>query len=77
MKIRTSMKCVKTIQAHDDWVEKAIIISNGKVVTIGLDGVIKTWDITKDSKKPLNMMGGHTLGITDVTEFGKNKIIIK
>ena len=33
MKIRTSMKCIKTIQAHDDWVEKAIIVSNGKVVT--------------------------------------------
>ena len=35
IKERTEMKCIKTIQAHDDWVEKALILSNGKVVTIG------------------------------------------
>ena len=75
IKIRTDMKCIKTVQAHDDWVEKAIIVSSGKIVTIGLDGVIKVWDITKDTKKPLNMLGGHTAGITDVIEFNKNKIV--
>ena len=44
------MKCIKTIEAHDDWVEKAIILSSGKVVTIGLDSIIKIWDIDKDKK---------------------------
>ena len=69
------MKCIKTIEAHDDWVEKAIILSSGKVVTIGLDSIIKIWDIDKDTKKPLIMLGEHTSGVTDVIEFSKNKII--
>ena len=69
------MKCIKTIQAHDDWVEKAIILTSGKVVTIGLDSIIKVWDIDKDIKKPLAILGEHTAGVTDVIEFSKNKII--
>ena len=73
------MKCIKTVQAHDDWVEKALILSSGKILTIALDGIIKTWDFfsneAKDNKKPLKMLGGHTSGITDVIEFAKNKII--
>lgn len=69
------MKCLMTVQAHDDWVEKALLLTNGKVITIGLDGLIKSWDVFKDSKKPLSMMGGHTSGVTDVIEFGKDKII--
>jgi len=75
LKIRTNMKCIKTVQAHDDWVERALLLSSGKIVTVGLDGVIKTWDVFKDAKKPLNMLGGHTAGVTDVIEFGKDKII--
>ena len=73
------MKCIKTVQAHDDWVEKALILSSGKILTIALDGIIKTWDFfskeAKDNKKPLKMLGGHTSGITDVIEFAKNKVI--
>ena len=75
IKERTNMKCIKTFQAHDDWVEKAIILSSGKVATIGLDSLIKIWDIDKDTKKPLNMLGEHTSGVTDVIEFAKNRII--
>ncbi len=71
------MKCIKTIEAHDDWVEKAIILSSGKVVTIGLDSIIKIWDIDKNTKKPLIMLIEHTSGVTDVIEFSKNKIIRK
>jgi len=69
------MNCVKTFKAHDDWVKKAIILSSGKIATIGLDAIIKIWDIDKDIKKPLNMMGDHTSGVTDIIEFAKNKII--
>ncbi len=71
------MKCIKTIEAHDDLVEKAIILSSGKVVTIGLDSIIKIWDIDKHTKKPLIMLIEHTSGVTDVIEFSKNKIIRK
>ena len=72
------MKCIKTVQAHDDWVEKALILESGKIITVALDGIIKIWDFSengKDNKKPLTWLGGHTSGITDVIEFNKNKII--
>jgi WD40 repeat protein len=75
IKVRTSMNCIKTVKAHDDWVKKAIILSSGKIATIGLDALIKIWDIDKDTKKPLIMMGDHTSGVTDIIEFAKNKII--
>jgi WD40 repeat protein len=78
IKPKLNMKCIKTVQAHDDWVEKALILASGKVITIALDGIIKIWDFSKeskDTKKPLTMLGGHTSGITDVIEFSKNKII--
>ena len=78
VKPKLNMKCIKTVQAHDDWVERALILASGKICTIGLDGIIKLWDFSKeakDYKKPLTMLGGHTSGITDVIEFSKNKII--
>ena len=79
IKPKSNMKCIKTVQAHDDWVEKALILESGKILTIALDGIIKTWNFfsneAKDNKKPLKMLGGHTSGITDVIEFAKNKII--
>ena len=38
IKPKLNMKCIKSIQAHDDWVEKALIIQSGKIITIALDG---------------------------------------
>jgi len=73
--IKTNMKCIKSVQAHDDWVERAIILSNGTIASVGLDGLIKIWDISKDCKKPLLMLGDHTSGVTDIIEFSKDKII--
>ena len=55
-----------TVQAHNDLVEKALLLTDGKIITVGLDGIIKSLDAFKDSKKPLNMLGGHTSGVTDV-----------
>ena len=78
IKPKLNMKCIKTVQAHDDWVERALILASGKVITVALDGIIKVWDFSKeskDTKKPLTMLGGHTSGITDVIEFGKNRIV--
>ena len=78
IKPKTSMKLIKSIQAHDDWVEKALISQSGKIITISLDGIIKIWDFSKeakDPKKPLTMLGGHTSGITDIIEFSKNRIV--
>lgn len=78
IKPKLNMKCIKTVQAHDDWVERALILASGKIITVALDGIIKIWDFSKeakDTKKPLTMLGGHTSGITDVIEFTKNRII--
>ena len=56
-------------------VEKTLILSSGKVSTIGLDLLIIILDIDKDTKKSLSMLGEHTSGVTDVIEFVKNRII--
>ena len=29
IKPKLNMKCIKTVQAHDDWVEKALILESG------------------------------------------------
>jgi len=64
-----------TVQAHDDLVEKALLLTNGKIITVGLDGIIKSSDVFKDSRKQLNMLGGHTSGVTDVIWIVKDKIM--
>ena len=46
IKPKLNMKCIKTIQAHDDWVERALILNSGKIITIALDGIIKLSGIT-------------------------------
>ena len=54
IKPKLNMKCIKTVQAHDDWVERALILASGKIITIALDGIIKIWDFSKESKKAID-----------------------
>ena len=73
---KSNMKCVKTIQAHEDWVEKIIMLSNGKIITTSQDGSIKSWNLLNNaSNKPLSCCEGHSEAVMDVIEFGKDKIV--
>ena len=71
---KSNMKCIKTINAHEDWVEKVRLLSNGKIITASQDGLIKSWDVLKDDKA-LSICEGHSGPVMDIIEFGKDQII--
>ncbi len=72
----TSIKCLKTIEAHEDCVETVVILGSGKVVTAWEDYTLKTWDLFDEGNKKLLMIfEGHEGYVTGIIEFGKDKII--
>ncbi len=69
-------KCVKTYaKAHSDFIEKLIILRNGKIATCSNDFTIKLWDISEIQKKPMNVYKGHTNGVTDVIQYTNTHLI--
>ena len=76
---RDEYKVIRTIKAHDDWVQKLLILKNGKVVTCSQDSTLKLWDfVTEDiktKKTPIFIYKGHTDAVTDVIQYTNEKLV--
>lgn len=75
----TSLKgnCIKTIQAHEDSIEALIAFDDARIISAGLDGVIKLWNIQELGKlaKPVQQFKGHEDAVFSVIKFTNSKII--
>ena len=75
---RDEYKVIRTIKAHDDWVQKLLILKNGKVTCIQ-DSTLKLWDfVTEDiktKKTPIFIYKGHTDAVTDVIQYTNEKLV--
>ena len=71
--------CLKTIKAHNDWVQKLIILKNNKIISCSQDNTLKLWDLITDDikteKKPIFVYKGHTDVINDVIQYTNEKIV--
>ena len=76
---RDEYKVIRTIKAHDDWVQKLLILKNGKVVTCSQDSTLKLWDLVTDDiktkKTPIFIYKGHTDAVTDVIQYTNEKLV--
>ena len=51
-KSNINFKCIKSIVCHEDKIDCAIELFNGKIATGSYDGTIKIWDINLNFKNP-------------------------
>ena len=73
---KKKFKCVKTyVKAHTDFIERLIILRNGKIVACSNDFTIKLWDISEIQKKPMNVYKGHINTVTDVIQYTNTHLI--
>lgn len=68
--LKKKYKCIKRYSnAHQDFIEKLIILKNGKIASLSYDFTIKIWDIEGISKKPIFILKGHSNRVTDIIQY--------
>jgi len=68
--LKKKFKCIKTYtNAHQDFIEKLVVLKNGKIASCSYDNLIKLWDISEISKKPTQIFKGHTNTVTDLIQY--------
>lgn len=72
---KTNMKCIRTIEAHKDWIEQVVMVNN-YLVTCAEDGSVKVWDITKNDNKPLvSIPQAHNEAVMGLCQCTKDSIL--
>ena len=76
---KTNYNVLRTIKAHNDWVQKLLILKNGKVISCSQDHTLKLWDFMTDDisvqKTPIFVYKGHTDSVTDVIQYTNEKMV--
>ena len=68
--LKKKFKCIKTYSnAHQDFIEKLVVLKNGKIASCSYDSLIKLWDVSDMSKKPSLILKGHTNTVTDIIQY--------
>lgn len=70
---KTSMKCIKTLKGHGDWVNCLIELRDSRLVSGSEDGTIKLWSTTEN--KPLSVYKGHTDAVLGLIQFTNTQLI--
>jgi WD40 repeat protein len=68
--LKKKFKCIKTYSnAHQDFIERLVVLKNGKIASCSYDSLIKLWDVSDMSKKPSLILKGHTNTVTDIIQY--------
>ena len=72
----TKYKCIKTIYAHNDWVEKIILLKSGKIMSCSQDCTLKLWDLdSTEASTPIMTYKGHTAAVLAILQISNDKIL--